>query len=689
MSDVYDGLCLRTFRRHNAGTSNFTNPSLVSPTTPTLANPTRGFAPTNTPLTTVTEVADVQEAQSADEQSLEPEAIKEKPLVHDISRISLRRLQPRLTVSQPGDRYEQEADSVANQIMRMARPEPKINFGGMNSQDIMQRKCAACEEEVQTKPANDGSVHTEANIESQLNSSKGGGSPLSAEVRDFMEPRFSNKFDNVRVHTDSNAVQMSRSLGAQAFTHGSDVYFGAGKSPGNNELTAHELTHVVQQTGAVQKKSDVSPAPTHIQRAPDAMPPKKGTTKIDKKDTTITASGKNITEAITNLTSQGKGEAGSVTCAPEKDVKTYQADDKSDEIVYEADVSVTETKAMPVWTELDKQCEPVKKEWARFYSALDTHENGHISIDEKAFKDLHKKLLGKKPSEADNIFNNTYTKANTDNATYDTTTKHGLTQGTGVTPVQCAPEKVSQNEDESNAQIEVQALQVEAKTLQRKPASDFLSETSVRVGDGDHTVTVLQRGDQIELIMCSVCQKMSNSLDVILKDIPITDQSKNMRRRFEQLQNKIKDLEEQLSRRTISQGEATHQIKNIASDLDKICKNYGITDASNFAKIQKQVQEFAELSIRSKVDTPIAAEITISLMEDLYGGATSRKSLKQFVSALENGMASGARSAAGIKELRGSVRGFTHELKILGAGERLLGKNEGGRIVFKELSEHL
>jgi hypothetical protein len=47
---------------------------------------------------------------------------------------------------------------------------------------------------------------------------------------------------------------MNRELGAQAFAHGSDVYFGPGKSPGNNELTAHELTHVVQQTGAVQAK---------------------------------------------------------------------------------------------------------------------------------------------------------------------------------------------------------------------------------------------------------------------------------------------------------------------------------------------------------------------------------------------------------------------------------------------------
>jgi hypothetical protein len=47
---------------------------------------------------------------------------------------------------------------------------------------------------------------------------------------------------------------MNRELGAQAFTYGSDIYFGAGKSPGNNELTAHELTHVIQQTGGGQLK---------------------------------------------------------------------------------------------------------------------------------------------------------------------------------------------------------------------------------------------------------------------------------------------------------------------------------------------------------------------------------------------------------------------------------------------------
>jgi hypothetical protein len=65
-----------------------------------------------------------------------------------------------------------------------------------------------------------------------------------------MEPRFGTDFSSVRVHTDSTAVQMNKDLRAQAFAHGSDIYYGAGKSPAQDSLTAHELTHVVQQTGA-------------------------------------------------------------------------------------------------------------------------------------------------------------------------------------------------------------------------------------------------------------------------------------------------------------------------------------------------------------------------------------------------------------------------------------------------------
>ena len=63
----------------------------------------------------------------------------------------------------------------------------------------------------------------------------------------------------VRIHTENEvAVQMSKELGAQAFTHGNDIYFNKGKyNPSSKEgkqLLAHELTHTIQQKGMVQKK---------------------------------------------------------------------------------------------------------------------------------------------------------------------------------------------------------------------------------------------------------------------------------------------------------------------------------------------------------------------------------------------------------------------------------------------------
>jgi Domain of unknown function (DUF4157) len=49
------------------------------------------------------------------------------------------------------------------------------------------------------------------------------------------------------VHTGADSQQLNRSLGAKAFTTGSDIFFGEGASPADKGLLAHELTHVVQQ----------------------------------------------------------------------------------------------------------------------------------------------------------------------------------------------------------------------------------------------------------------------------------------------------------------------------------------------------------------------------------------------------------------------------------------------------------
>ena len=92
------------------------------------------------------------------------------------------------------------------------------------------------------------------NLESQLNTSKGGGSRLPHDVKSFMEPRFGTDFSNVMVHTSSEAVRMNRDLNAQAFTHQQDIYFGDGKSAGKDSSLPYELTHVVQNTGGIKAK---------------------------------------------------------------------------------------------------------------------------------------------------------------------------------------------------------------------------------------------------------------------------------------------------------------------------------------------------------------------------------------------------------------------------------------------------
>jgi len=73
-----------------------------------------------------------------------------------------------------------------------------------------------------------------------------------------MENRFGTDFSEVKIHTGSQAIQMSRELNAQAFTVGNDIYFNEGKynpsSDAGKHLLAHELTHTVQQNGGIGRK---------------------------------------------------------------------------------------------------------------------------------------------------------------------------------------------------------------------------------------------------------------------------------------------------------------------------------------------------------------------------------------------------------------------------------------------------
>ncbi|WP_414516307.1 DUF4157 domain-containing protein [Nostoc sp. PCC 9305] len=225
-----------------------------------------------------------------------------KPLMHDISRISLRP-QTKLTVNQPGDVYEQEADKVAQQVMQtMSEPvskqsvqrealpeeEEELQMKSLADANIslqrealpeeeeeLQMKSLADtnislqrealpeeEEELQMKSLADtnislqrqgGGVAATSNLETSIQQERGSGQPLSDDIRQPMEQAFGTDFSAVKIHTDNRSDQLNQSIQARAFTTGQDIFFRQGEyapeSHGGKELLAHELTHVVQQNG--------------------------------------------------------------------------------------------------------------------------------------------------------------------------------------------------------------------------------------------------------------------------------------------------------------------------------------------------------------------------------------------------------------------------------------------------------
>lgn len=159
-------------------------------------------------------------------------------------------LQAKLRISAPGDVYEQEADRVADAVMRM--PQPQAVSSGIPS---IQRACQKCES---------GSIsEVNPDLEINIQSLKGGGKPLSENERAFFEPRFGHDFCDVRIHADTRAANVARSVRARAFTLGRSIAFGeheyAPDSFDGRRLLAHELTHVIQQGGAGTIRRQAAP----------------------------------------------------------------------------------------------------------------------------------------------------------------------------------------------------------------------------------------------------------------------------------------------------------------------------------------------------------------------------------------------------------------------------------------------
>ena len=188
-------------------------------------------------------------------------------------------IQAKLKVGPAGDKYEQEADRVADRVMRMTEQSNPVQRQE-DEEEIQTKPLAASitplvqrftsfitstlqrqgeEEEIQTKSAQAaGSFEAGSAFESQISATRGGGQTLPDGIRQPMERAFGADFGGVRVHADGEADSLNRLIQARAFTTGQDIFLRQGEyRPGTSEgqrLLAHELTHVMQQNDEVVQR---------------------------------------------------------------------------------------------------------------------------------------------------------------------------------------------------------------------------------------------------------------------------------------------------------------------------------------------------------------------------------------------------------------------------------------------------
>ena len=163
-------------------------------------------------------------------------------------------LQRKVTVGPARDVFEQEADQVAEQVMRIP---------GLTRQEP-QNPTATTNVRIQRRVTPMAKTHSTA---LDITLPNNGGQPLSQSTRQYMEPRFGTDFSHVRVHSNQAARDTASQIQAKAFTSGPNIWLGKGAQENDTRLMAHELTHVVQQDNRYSHISDIQRT---VEVTPDA-----------------------------------------------------------------------------------------------------------------------------------------------------------------------------------------------------------------------------------------------------------------------------------------------------------------------------------------------------------------------------------------------------------------------------------
>jgi hypothetical protein len=151
-------------------------------------------------------------------------------------------VQPALKLHSPSSRFESEADHAADRVMAFddvrTRPSP-----------VSLARKSGDRSEPELPP----------DFHFGLDRQAGKGRALDSDTKSSMDSAFHADFSAVKIHTGPGAAELSRSIHARAFTHGSDIFFDAGEyrpeTPEGQHLLAHELTHTLQQGAAGRNSS--------------------------------------------------------------------------------------------------------------------------------------------------------------------------------------------------------------------------------------------------------------------------------------------------------------------------------------------------------------------------------------------------------------------------------------------------
>ena len=192
-------------------------------------------------------------------------------------------IQPKLNIGKPNDKYEVEADLVADKVVNKtslngessffspAKTIQKREIQRQEKTEVLQEKPIAqtitpmvqlqeAEEEPVQEKADDTIQKQEeeedvqlmqdeevqakidrprnsvATIANRIRQGRGNGRPLTTATQSMMEGGFGADFSGVRIHTDSASVSMNNDLGARAFTNRNDIFFNEGEFDPNQEM---------------------------------------------------------------------------------------------------------------------------------------------------------------------------------------------------------------------------------------------------------------------------------------------------------------------------------------------------------------------------------------------------------------------------------------------------------------------